>query len=132
MPITIDGLEELSQLLTEEAPKAAKRYLLRAMDKAADVVVDALGETVPVELGVLEEAIVKKTDWDSTDDGETQLTVAIGPLRQAFWGMFREFGTRFQVGIHWMGRAWGDCKSRVLSVFETEATGILMDLENKK
>ncbi|MGB8990071.1 MAG: HK97-gp10 family putative phage morphogenesis protein [Candidatus Sulfotelmatobacter sp.] len=131
MPIEIDGLAELSQLLTEETPKAAKRYLLRAGNAAADIVVDALEETVPVELGVLEEAIVKKTDWDS-GDGETQLTIAIGPLRMAFWGMFQEFGTRFQQGQHWMARGWNDCKDRVLDKFATEAVGLMMDLENKK
>lgn len=132
MSIEIEGLAELSDTLTTLAPAAAKRYLKRAGDKAAEVVVAALQESAPVELGVLEEAIVKKTDWDSTDDGETQLTVAIGPMRLAFWGMFQEFGTRFQQGQHWMGRGWADCKDRVLSVFETEATGLLMDLENKK
>lgn len=131
MPVEISGLAELSQLLTEETPKAAKRYLLKAGNAAADVVVDALEETVPVDIGVLEEAIVKKTDWENDDD-ETHMTIAIGPMRMAFWGSLQEFGTRFQQGQHWMGRAWASCKDSVLDKFTTELTGLLMDLENKK
>ena len=131
MPIVVEGLADLSNMLTTLAPRAAKRYLVRVADPAAKVVLNAMAETVPVGVGILEEELDYKTKFTDVG-GSTILTVSIGPKRSAFWGMFQEFGTRFQVGQHWMGRAWESCKERCLNVFVTEAIGILQDLENKK
>ena len=130
MPIEIEGLAELSDRLATMPAKAAKRYLARCGDKAADVVLAAMHETVPVDIGMLEEEFTTKKVF-SGDNGETVLEVNIGPKRSAFWGMFQEFGTRFQKGQHWMSRAWASCRDRCLDVFSTEALGILADLENK-
>jgi hypothetical protein len=79
----------------------------------------------------LEGNIAMQVSFDGGDD-QTSMLVEIGPARKTFWGMFQEFGTRFQKGIHWMSRAWESCQDRCLDVFATEATGLLMDLENKK
>jgi HK97 gp10 family phage protein len=131
MPIEIEGLAELSRMLTEQTPKAAKRYLSRCAEPAAEVVIDAMAETVPVRVGILEEELSWQKKW-SNDGDETTLEINIGPLRPAFWGSFQEFGTRFQAGQHWMGRAWEGCRDKCLNVFATEALGILADLENKQ
>ncbi len=131
MDIQIDGLNELSEILTEQTPQAAKRYLVRCGTKAADVVLEAMEQTVPVDVGFLEEALGSQTKWLDGGD-QTTMEIRIGPLKPAFWGSFQEFGTRFQQGQHWMGRAWESCKDKCLSVFATEALGILSDLENKK
>jgi HK97 gp10 family phage protein len=129
--ITIDGLAELSRLLTEETPKAAKRYLSRTAEPAAQVVIDAMEETVPVGVGILEEMLGWQKKWGSDGD-ETTMNIAIGPLKPAFWGSFQEFGTHTQPAQHWMGHAWESCKDEVLNVVATEAIGLLQDLENKK
>ena len=145
--VKIEGLAELSELLTQEAPRAAKRYLNRAADPATEVVLDALRETVPVYIGILEEELSSEKHYEDVDGG-TVLTVDIGPLKPASkWGMLQEFGSQevegtdksgkhfhhtAQPGQHWMGRAWESCKDKVLDVFATEATGIGLDLENKK
>jgi HK97 gp10 family phage protein len=131
MGIEIEGLADLSRMLTEESPAAAKRYLLRAAKLAAQVIIDAAEETVPVDVGVLEESMGSQTEW-SSGDGETALEINVGPLKSAWWGSLQEFGTRTNPAQHWLSRAWESCKDRVLDVFATEATGIAMDLENRK
>ena len=145
--VNIEGLAELSDLLTQEAPRAAKRYLNRAADPATEVVLDALHETVPVGIGILEEELGSEKHYEEVDGGMV-LTVDIGPFKPSSkWGSLQEFGSQdvegtdsagrhfhhtAQPGQHWMGRAWESCKDKVLDVFATEATGIGMDLANKK
>jgi HK97 gp10 family phage protein len=131
MGIEIEGLAELSDLLTQETSRAAKRYLGRCAEPAAQVVLDALEQTVPTGIGILEEQL----DWQKkfiNGDDDTTMQITIGPLKPAYWGSFQEFGTSTQEGQHWMGRAWESCKDQCLDVFQTELTGLLMDLENRK
>ncbi len=129
--IHIDGLADLSQLLTELTPTAAKRYLSRCAEPAAQVVLDAMAETVPVGVGILEEQLGWRKKWGSDGD-QTTMTIDIGPLKPAFWGSLQEFGTSTQPAQHWFGRAWAACRDEVLNVFVTECTGLVLDLENRK
>lgn len=130
MPITIDGLSELSQMLTQESVRTAKRYLLNVAKPAAEVVVQALEATAPEETGRLEGGISYQSRFSGGDS--TKLTVMIGPARNTFWGMFQEFGTHDQPAQHWMARAWESCQDKCLSVFGTEALARLADMEEKK
>jgi HK97 gp10 family phage protein len=130
MPIIIEGLAELSDRLVNIAPRAAKRYLKKAGDAGAKIVVAELQETVPVEVGYLEEAMGYDISFDGSDDATT-MTVDIGPFKQAYWGEMQEWGTSTQQGQHWMGRAWEETRDKVLDVMATEMTGMLLDLENK-
>lgn len=127
--IQIDGLKELSDRLSDLPAKAAKRYLSKCAEPAAQVVINAMHETVPVDIGMLEEEFGWQKKW--LDGDETTMEIVIGPLRPAFWGSLQEFGTRYQVGQHWFTRAWEGCKDKVLNVFVTNCVGLLMDLENK-
>jgi HK97 gp10 family phage protein len=127
--IVIEGLKELSDRLAEMPAKAAKRYLSRAGEKAAEVVIEALEQTVPVDVGYLEETLTWQKKWDGEDD--TTMIISIGAAKGAFWGSLQEYGTRFQKPQRWMSTAWESCKGETLNVFATEAIGILMDLENK-
>jgi HK97 gp10 family phage protein len=129
MSVEIEGLAELSERLSTMPVKAAKRYLSRCADSASQVVLDAAEETVPVEVGTLEESLEAQKSFD--DDDGTTLTVEIGPSKKAFWGSMQEFGTHDQPAQHWLGRAWESSKDKVLDTFVTEAVGILQDLENK-
>lgn len=143
--IQIDGIRELSDLLTEQTPVAAKRYLSKVAEPAATVVLNALRETVPVQVGVLEEALGWQKKW--LDGEETTMDMRIGPLKFAFWGSFQEFGTSDVVGIdksgrkfhhaaepgqHWMGRAWEGCKARVFEVFLEGAQEMIAKLKMRK
>jgi HK97 gp10 family phage protein len=131
VPIVIEGLAELSEMLTTLTPKAAKRYLSRCAEPAAEVVIAAMEQTVPVGVGILEEGLGWQKKWSNEGD-ETTMEINIGPLKPFFWGSLQEFGTAHQQGQHWMGRAWESSKDECLNVFATEAIGILQDLENKK
>jgi HK97 gp10 family phage protein len=131
MPVTVTGLSELSEMLTQESVRTAKRYLLNVAKPAAEVVLEALKDTVPVGVtGRLDEELTYQTRFESGDG--TTLTINIGPARSTWWGSWQEFGTFCQPAQHWMGRAFESCKDRCLSVFATEATATLMDMENKK
>ena len=127
--IVIDGLKELSDRLASMPAKAAKRYLSKCAEPAAEVVIAAMHSTVPVGIGILEEELGWQKKW--LDGDETTMEIRIGPLKPAFWGSLQEFGTRFQAGQHWFSRAWEGSKDKVLDVFVTECTGLLMDLENR-
>jgi HK97 gp10 family phage protein len=129
MTIRIDGLSDLSEKLTHESARTAKRYLLNVARSAAEVVVRAMEETAPQETGRLEGEIDYQSKFSGTE--QTTLTVKIGPARATFWGMFQEFGTRNQPGQHWMARAWAGCQNECLSVFGTEALARLADMEEK-
>lgn len=130
--IHIDGLAELSKLLTQETTRAAKRYLERVAIPAAQVVLDAAHSTVPVAAGVLEAALMMQKDRWATGDGESTLIMEIGPQKNYFWGSISEFGSVHQAPTHWLQRAWESSKDECLAVFETEAIALLLDLQNKK
>ena len=131
MPITVTGLKELSDALTTQTNEAAKRYLSKVMEPAAQIVVDAAEKTAPVHIGILEEAIVWQKKWQS-GEGETSANIAIGPLKSVYWGELQEWGTQEVFGkdkhgkpFHhaaqppqfWMTRAWEGCKEQVLEKF---------------
>ena len=130
MGVEIEGLADLSQMLTELTPRAAKRYLSRCAEPAAQVVIDAMAETVPVGVGILEEELGWQKKW-SNDGDETTMEINIGPLRPAFWGSrwSSERGSR-PGGVGWAEP--GRDAATALDVFATEAVGILQDLENKR
>jgi HK97 gp10 family phage protein len=128
--IKIDGLSELSEMLRHESVRTAKRYLLNCARPAAQVVIDAMQATAPVEVGLLKDEIDYQSRFENAD--QTTLNVKIGPARHTFWGMFQEFGTFDQPAQHWMTRAWEMCQDECLSVFATEALARLADMEEKK
>lgn len=131
MPVTITGLSELSEMLTKESARTAKRYLLNAAKPAAQIVLDALQQTAPVMTGRLDEEMTYQSKFTGGENA-TVLTVKIGPARNTFWGTFQEFGTATQPAQHWMLRAWESCQDKVLSVFATELLARLADMEEKQ
>src|ERR1039458_3883913 len=143
MPIIVEGLSELSELLTHESPRTAKRWLLKCAEPAADVVVEAGSQNAPVAAvgtkehpaGMLKASLDYQTKFDRPQQGEdTRLVVKIGLKNDGtsmWYGSLQEFGANSRAGIHWFGRAWESCKDRCLSVFATEALAMLADLENK-
>lgn len=130
MPVKIHGIEELSEMLTHESARTAKRYLSNVAKSAGQVVVDELKANAPVGATQrLEEGVGMQSRYSNADD--TTLTVSIGPAWETFWGAIQEFGTQHMVGKHWVSRSFESCKDRCLSVFMTEATATIMDMENK-
>jgi HK97 gp10 family phage protein len=130
MPITVTGLKELSDALTTQSNEAAKRYLSKVMQPAADIVVAACEETAPVAIGILEESIVTQKKWTS-GDGETSANIAIGPLKSIFYGTFQEWGTKTEPPQFWMTRAWEGCKDKVLEQFVEGAKEMTTSIKAK-
>jgi HK97 gp10 family phage protein len=115
--IEITGLKELSEMLTQIAPKAAKSYVVKCAKPAAEVIVEAMQSTAPSEVGTLRDSIVYRNQWGIADDGGEALITSVGPNKHVPWGMWQEFGTSHIAGRHWMSQAWSDCQERVLDVF---------------
>lgn len=151
MPIEIEGVSELSDLLANEAPAAARRYLKKVADPAAKVMLDAAAGTVPVRYGVLQAGLTTQTNWSSGDDG-VELAIRIGPGKRQFWGTFLEFGTKASQGIvrrgrhagkwhfnhaatparHWMLRAWEASQQKMLDVFVEGAKEMIATLRARQ
>jgi len=132
MSIEIQGLAELSVLLTEQTPAAAKRYLGRCADRAAEPLLAAMAGTVPRGIGILEESFTTKKSF-ANDGDQTTLVLEVGPTKQAFWGSMQEFGTSTEPAQHWFGRAFESSKDEILDVFVEEAQNLIQDLgANKK
>lgn len=144
MPITIDGLDDLSTLLTQRAPQSAKRYLKKCLDGGADIFKAEAEANAPKESGTLAGNIVTKTEFES-GDGDTSLTIKIGPKKGIKWGSLQEFGSQdvrgedkngkpfhhtAQPAQRWLTNTYLDNRERVLSVIGTEMIGLLQDLEN--
>lgn len=146
MPIVVEGLDQLSDMLTNIAPTAAKRWMRKVVGEGADVTQKAVEDNAPVYVGVLEESIVQRASFES-GDGETELTIDIGPKKGIFWGSIQEFGSQEVEGTdkngkhfhhtaqpaqRWVTHAWEDSRDRVLDVVATGMVGLLQDLENKQ
>lgn len=130
MSIKITGLEELSQMLTEESVRTAKRYLVNMAKKAAVPMLDAMEQTVPVDTGKLEGGLGFQTRFSGGD--QTTLTVKIGPDASGWYGSFQEFGTKYQQPPkHWVENAWNASKDDVLQAFVDEAKARLADMKAK-
>lgn len=115
--IEITGLKELSEMLTQIAPKAAKSYVVKCAKPAAQVIVEAMQDTAPSEVGTLRDSIIFRNQWGQADDGGEALTTSVGPNKHVPWGMWQEFGTSHIAGRHWMSKAWSDCQEHVLDMF---------------
>lgn len=125
--VTIEGLDELEKTLTEDTRKAAMRFLRRVEKKAAAVFQQEAERTAPIDTGFLAEHIVVETHV--TDD---TMEAKIGPTKQAYYGRFQEFGTKYQAGRHWLQRAYEASKEEALQVFIDEAKAMLEELAAKK
>jgi HK97 gp10 family phage protein len=120
--ITITGLKELSEMLTQIAPKAAKSYMVKVQKPAAQVIIDAFEASAPYsdqphQHWALRDSIVKQSKWGTGDSGGESLITTVGPNKHVPWGMWQEFGTSHIAGKHWMGTAWSGCQDEVLNVY---------------
>ena len=117
--IQIEGLEELSTLLSEtNLRRTAKRYLTNIEKKAAAPVISAMKSGVPDESGKgtgnMADTIGNKSKWRSSADGE-QLQMKIGPGTQPYPGkhgkaadiiaFFLEFGANTRLAQRISGLA---------------------------
>lgn len=95
----IEGLDELEEAFTGGSKRAVKKFLRRVEMKAAIVLVKSAEAKAPEASGALETDIHRQT---VQSDGA--LTVRVGPSKQAFWGLFQEFGAPEAnvPALHWL------------------------------
>jgi hypothetical protein len=144
MPINVLGLDELSELLTHQSARTAKRWLLSCAAPAAEVVIEAGSQNAPVApadtrgehpAGMLKASLDYQTRFDKPQQGEdTRLVVKIGLRNDGasmWYGSLQEFGARSRQGVHWLGRAWESCKDQCLFVFTDKAQAIVDKFSDK-
>lgn len=96
---------ELEKKLNEVSKKAGNATLDKALKSGADVTIDAMNKTVPVDTGQLRDSlgVIKKTGSGM----ERKITVGItGKDREIIErGYYQEHGTPRMVGKKWMKKA---------------------------
>jgi HK97 gp10 family phage protein len=122
----IEGLDELEEAFTSGSKRAVKKFLRRVEMRAAKVLQESAEKNAPYETGDLSERIRKQTV-----QGDGSLTVRVGPGKDAFWGMFQEFGAPEAniVGTHWLEQSAKEVQDKVL---EEYYAGIREGLEDMK
>jgi|SRR5665213_2874010 len=108
----ITGLDELLQKLSEEAPKVARKVLRRAAKDAGDIWVTAISDNAPELTGFLRSQIAE--NLTATSDA---VEVIVGPGKDAFYVLFREFGTHFQSAKPFIRPAFESTKDLIIQTF---------------
>lgn len=123
----ITGLDKLTDNLSQGSARAAKNFLRRIERKAAQPILEAQQEHVPVRDGDLLEGLT----ISSTSDDHS-VTTAIGPEKdENFIGRFTEFGTVDQPAQHWMDAAFRESAQSALDIMTEELQDALKDMEQK-
>jgi HK97 gp10 family phage protein len=110
----VSGVEELQVALDKKAKQAVRTYIRRAAKDAADIWVKAIEENAPRDTGFLAEHIAVITRFR---DSNTRLEMQVGPVKEAFYALFQEFGTKFQEAQPFMRPAYEEHKEEVLAAF---------------
>ena len=125
----IEGMEELQETLDKAAKQAVKNYIRRAAKAAGDIWIKAIIEKAPKDTGFLAEHIAVVTRYLEAD---TKLEMEIGPVKQAFYALFQEFGTHFQAAQPFMRPAFEEHKEEVMEAFAEAMKIELQELEIKR
>jgi HK97 gp10 family phage protein len=110
----LEGLDELEESFTSGSKRSVKKFLRRVEMKAANVLVESAREYAPYETGRLEEDIGRQSI-----QSEGALTVRVGPSKDAFYGLFQEFGAP-EVNVpalHWLENSARAVQDEVLEEF---------------
>jgi HK97 gp10 family phage protein len=113
--VQIEGLAELEQKLRDETKKVAVRTLRRAAKDASEIWENAISERAPSMTGFLKSQITMSSKAVGGDEGRLQ--VMVGPSKKAFYGIFQEFGTRYQKAHPFVRPAFEQTKDAVLAKF---------------
>lgn len=108
----IEGLDELEEAFTDGSKRAVRKFLRGVEMKAAKPLVDSAKQFAPYETGNLETEIHRQAV-----QSEGALTVRVGPGKNAFYGMFQEFGTQFVRALHWLENSARAVQDKVLEVY---------------
>ena len=107
---TITGAKALDTLLKRLPGKIAGRILQSSLRAGAMVIVKDARLRAPTRTGTLRGEIVAR----KTKGAPSSAAVTIGPTKDAFWGLFQEFGTRFHPPHPWLRPAFEASKRLAL------------------
>jgi HK97 gp10 family phage protein len=123
-PVTvkITGLEQLSQRMQEFPDQLVRKGVRVALLAGGEVLRQEISDRAPRSLdethghepGFLADHIAAKL---STSPKQDKGSVKVGPVAKAFWGMFAEFGTRFQPALPFVRPAFESAGQRALDAF---------------
>lgn len=90
--VRFEGGAELATRLEALGDEAKKKAVqMSALKKAAEPMRDAMEANAPVRSGRLaENVLIRAVSERESDDDE--VSVAVGPGKKTFWGLFQEFG----------------------------------------
>jgi HK97 gp10 family phage protein len=121
----ITGASELDRVLKQLPTQVAKKELTGAVMAGADIVRKNAQSRAPFRFepsgpiqrskGVTYPGELKRSIRRRVQKmGTASVTVAVG-IGRAFWGMFREFGTRHEPARPWFRPAWDESKLAALN-----------------
>ncbi len=94
----IDKLDEIERKLKTEV-------IDNALEKGADIILEAQKETVPVDTGHLERSLGKGEISGSGTNKKITIGIENGD-ESIRYGYYQEYGTSNMVGKKWMKKAW--------------------------
>lgn len=128
--VEVKGLKELEQRLRDEPKKIAVRVTRSAGRRAGQIFQTALEQHAPRLTGFLATHIGVATKATSGAEGSIRVVIGLKPGEftkggrvhswRPFWGLFQEFGTRFQPPKPWARPAFEQVKGQALNVFIEE------------
>ena len=94
-----DRLEEIEK-------KASGQAIDNALEKGAEVILEAQKETVPVDTGHLEQSLAKGKIIGSGTNKKITIGIENEYDESITYGYYQEYGTSNMVGKKWMKKAW--------------------------
>ncbi len=117
---TVEGLDELEHALLDTTVKKARKGMREALNAAGEVMRAAIEEKAPRRTGFLSSHIITKVKLSAKED---EGTVSVGPSKEAFYGVYDEFGTRHMAARPFMRPAFEQHKEPMLDAFVKRLQG---------
>jgi HK97 gp10 family phage protein len=130
---SVTGLDELERMLNDLAPKAAKTAMRRAVRDGMEIFQAAAEGKAPRASGELADNINIKTTAGGGDGDTTtgSIEAIVGPGKQQYYGLFQEYGTRYQPAQPFMTPAYEENKDKVLETFVSDLKDEIEGLAGK-
>jgi HK97 gp10 family phage protein len=128
----ISGLKELNAALAELPKATARNVLQRTLKKAAQPLLESMGDRAPRLTGTLQASVIMgpsskltgRQKRDAKREGKHFAEIHVGTSDPA--GQFQEFGTFKDAAQPWAAPAWEETKNGAL---ETIKTGLGNEIE---
>lgn len=106
MALEWNGFNTLTSKLEEMSKKASKEATDNALNKGADVILEAQNQSVPVDTSYLKSSLGKFDFKGTGAERKVDIGIASNSDRVVTYGYYQEYGTSSMVGKKWMKKAW--------------------------